>query len=205
MKQFIFLILLINTLFLSMLSVSTAQVITGDVTLSSQAEVNSFVGTSINGSLTIEGTDITDLTPLLTLVSVDSGFIIKLNDLLTNLDGLSSITSVGYYLETGENGALNSFCGLYQLLSSEDLHGSYTVEGNLINPTQQEIINAGPCIPTEVAENSTIKPDKYELKQNYPNPFNPSTMDKYGLPEQSNIKIEIFNMLGQSVGVIVDT
>ncbi|MBU0474338.1 MAG: T9SS type A sorting domain-containing protein [Bacteroidetes bacterium] len=57
-------------------------------------------------------------------------------------------------------------------------------------------------------EENTIEgkiPEKYELMQNYPNPFNPSTIIKYGLSEQSNIKIEIFNMLGQSVAKLVDT
>jgi len=49
-----------------------------------------------------------------------------------------------------------------------------------------------------------IIPDEYVLHQNYPNPFNPSTMVKYGLPEQSNIRIEVFNMLGQSVGVLIN-
>jgi len=29
-------------------------------------------------------------------------------------------------------------------------------------------------------------------------------MIKYGIPEQSNVKIEIFNLLGQSVGVLVN-
>ena len=50
-----------------------------------------------------------------------------------------------------------------------------------------------------------IIPDEYVLHQNYPNPFNPSTMIKYGLPEQSNIKIEIFSMLGQRVGLLVNS
>ena len=47
-------------------------------------------------------------------------------------------------------------------------------------------------------------PNEYVLHQNYPNPFNPSTIIKYGIPEQSIIKIEIFNMLGQSVGVLIN-
>lgn len=47
--------------------------------------------------------------------------------------------------------------------------------------------------------------DDLQLYQNYPNPFNPTTIIKFGLPEQSNVKIEIFNMLGQSVAVLVDT
>ncbi len=60
--------------------------------------------------------------------------------------------------------------------------------------------------PSEVKENLGLgKPHKFRIIQNYPNPFNPSTMVKYELPEQSNIKIEIFNMLGQSVGVLANS
>lgn len=47
-------------------------------------------------------------------------------------------------------------------------------------------------------------PQNFALHQNYPNPFNPSTMIKYSIPEESNIKIEIYNMLGQRVGVLVN-
>ena len=58
---------------------------------------------------------------------------------------------------------------------------------------------------TSVDDLGNIIPQEYVLHQNFPNPFNPSTVIKYGIPEQSNIKIEIFNMLGQSVGILVNT
>ncbi len=58
--------------------------------------------------------------------------------------------------------------------------------------------------PTDIEEISTF-PKSHKLFQNYPNPFNPSTMVKYELTEQSNVKIEIFNTLGQSVAVLVNT
>ncbi|MCC7332214.1 MAG: PKD domain-containing protein, partial [Flavobacteriales bacterium] len=42
-------------------------------------------------------------------------------------------------------------------------------------------------------------PTNYSLSQNYPNPFNPITTIKYSLKDKSNVKLEIFNVLGQKV------
>jgi hypothetical protein len=39
----------------------------------------------------------------------------------------------------------------------------------------------------------------YSLDQNYPNPFNPSTQIKYTLLLNSNVKVTIFNALGETV------
>jgi hypothetical protein len=47
-------------------------------------------------------------------------------------------------------------------------------------------------------------PSVYELYQNYPNPFNPSTIIKYDLPAASNVKINVYNLLGQKVTSLQD-
>ncbi len=47
-------------------------------------------------------------------------------------------------------------------------------------------------------------PLQVSLEQNYPNPFNPSTNIKYQLPKQANVRIVVFNALGQKVRTLVN-
>ena len=47
-------------------------------------------------------------------------------------------------------------------------------------------------------------PGTYSLDQNYPNPFNPDTKIKYSLPFESNIKITIYNSLGETVKTLLN-
>ena len=49
---------------------------------------------------------------------------------------------------------------------------------------------------------NTIK--EFELFQNYPNPFNPATKIRYAVPNRENVRLEIYNVLGQRVAVLVN-
>ncbi len=59
-------------------------------------------------------------------------------------------------------------------------------------------------IMTDIDNGSVSIPDKFFLSQNYPNPFNPTTTISYGLPTGSDVKIEIYNVLGQNVRNLMD-
>jgi len=47
----------------------------------------------------------------------------------------------------------------------------------------------------------TQLPQEYKMRQNFPNPFNAETVIPLELPQRSNVKLEIFNVKGQRLGL----
>jgi len=78
------------------------------------------------------------------------------------------------------------------------------------NVTREQILGAEPRVIAsiknvaydvnyDVTEASGVVPLNYMLYQNYPNPFNPGTKIEFEVPEFSNVKLIIWNSLGQRV------
>ena len=55
----------------------------------------------------------------------------------------------------------------------------------------------------QLGSKEDIRPG-YDLSQNYPNPFNPVTEISFNLPEQAYARLQVFNILGQEIAVLVD-
>ncbi|MCA1802726.1 MAG: SusF/SusE family outer membrane protein [Rhodothermaceae bacterium] len=81
---------------------------------------------------------------------------------------------------------------------SEESAGSFTITVNL---EEDVIIFNGDAL--SIDENNSI-PGYYALNQNYPNPFNPSTVISFQLPVNSDVRLEVFDITGRSVSVLVD-
>ncbi len=71
------------------------------------------------------------------------------------------------------------------------------------SPTSPVKVTLSGMVVMGVKESGML-PAEFSLSQNYPNPFNPSTTIEFQLPERAMVKITIYNMLGQEVGVIAD-
>ncbi len=103
--------------------------------LSNLAYVGNNVGISYNNQLV-------NLDGLSSLNTIAGGITVIYNDALENLNGLSS-SNIGVSIRVTNNDVLNDLCGI-QLALVSGIDGSYTVNDNTYNPTQQDIID-GNC------------------------------------------------------------
>lgn len=61
-------------------------------------------------------------------------------------------------------------------------------------------------ITTGINDNVALNevPTKFSLEQNYPNPFNPETAIRFSLPRTAQVKLEIYNLSGQRMRVVIN-
>ncbi len=65
-------------------------------------------------------------------------------------------------------------------------------------------IGAHELVATALESVEQISPDQLILYQNYPNPFNPKTVISYQLSTTNNVKLSVYNIIGQMVALLVD-
>jgi hypothetical protein len=109
-----------------------------------------------------------------TILENQAGFGVRVVDSYT----LSPLQRISVYRE-------GNFAHVWILGSSfEVLHASYLITG----------------VP--VIQSAT--PVSVALGQNYPNPFNSSTVIQFGLPNDSHVSLEVYNLLGEHIATILD-
>ena len=88
---------------------------------------------------------------------------------------------------------------------SLDFTAGETVSGNFSNSSITLVSGAlgfQDLVPTSSEVISDDRPAVFRLHQNYPNPFNPSTVISFELPVHSDVRLDLYNMLGQQVAVL---
>jgi len=89
-------------------------------------------------------------------------------------------------------------------LDTGDYYASVIVKSN--DPfTPSVVIPIHMIVSTSVdVGNDLNTPLVFNLEQNYPNPFNPTTTINYSIPKTSNVKLILFNLLGEEVATLIN-
>lgn len=77
-------------------------------------------------------------------------------------------------------------------------------DGLYITKSNVREVNVKPMGIVEVDEKVNFIPETFALGQNYPNPFNPTTTIQYDIAKATDVKIVIYNILGQPVRTLVN-
>jgi len=90
-------------------------------------------------------------------------------------------------------------------LSFDSFQLTYVSENQSTGTIYFDDVRTASFSPTDVEEETgTITPTEFSLQQNFPNPFNPSTQIKFSVPQTSDVKVLITDLLGREVAILVN-
>jgi hypothetical protein len=126
------------------------------------------------------------------------GFEIERNTPLNPLsrgevDGNGVWEKIGFVYGNGNSNSPKS----YSFVDDNVFAGSYSYR-------LKQIDNDGQFEYSKVVEVSFMNPTEFSLAQNYPNPFNPTTTIQFTLPQAGNVKLTLFNLLGQKIKTLIN-
>jgi hypothetical protein len=78
----------------------------------------------------------------------------------------------------------------------------YIYNNSNVSPLKSLLTGTGTSL-TGLAHLEDRAPAAFSLAQNYPNPFNSSTVISFTIPEASFVTLKIFNVVGQTISVLV--
>jgi hypothetical protein len=91
--------------------------------------------------------------------------------------------------------------------TGEGLNYDSTYMANLVINNNTPMIPEIPVVVNGIVgvdDDVPVMPQEFSVAQNYPNPFNARTSISFALPEQSDVRIEVFNLLGQKTATIAE-
>lgn len=127
------------------------------------------------------------------LKNKSNGFVYRLdNKYINNKTGLFELNNLQYpdisYTQNDYDLRLGLFRETGEMYLSECI-GAY-INGEMI---------WGDTTISSIEENYLLNPKEFILSPCYPNPFNSSTMLQYYVPSPTNVEIDVYNLIGQSL------
>ncbi len=172
------------------------------ITFTTQAQIDCFQVnypgcTEIEGNVTISGSDITNLNGLSVVTSIGGDLYIYYNDALTSLTGLNNINGSSISNLTISLNFLLSSCAVQSICDYLAApNGTIEIHDNAIGCNSQEEVEAacGIGVDNIISDNGMSV---------YPNPSSDQIVFKFDLIKPSKVKIEVLNNMGQIVSVML--
>jgi len=175
-----------------------------------QLDANDFFGATANDQMFFDNYYFGDAMPLIIPVELTSFTAIS-NNGVVELNWQTATEVNNHMFEIERKAEASEFRTIGYVEGSgtttEPRSYSYTdndVEtGSYIYRLKQVDFNGTFTYSNEVEVDVTA-PLTFNLEQNYPNPFNPSTKINYSVPEAGNVKLAVYNIVGEEVVVLVN-
>ncbi len=135
-------------------------------------------------------------------VNTIDGFTLLLDSARETRSSKSSKQTREMYTYSIEPGDAWMFTLVFAPLDEGDFSGEITITSN--DPyAENSVINVAASGYIMGENGNDVPVFTTELKGNYPNPFNPETTISFSLAEKSDVRIDVFNILGQKVKTLV--
>lgn len=115
------------------------------------------------------------------------------------------------WIQVGETIDLDGVDEFTEFYSDVQLSSAVKIRIRSVDGTSGRRFNIDNLTITDAAEvvtsvdyDKVTEPREFALQQNYPNPFNPSTIISYNLRDAGIVKLEVFDMIGRRVAVLVE-
>jgi hypothetical protein len=123
--------------------------------------------------------------------------------LFTETKSFEDTAGIGVWQKPALGGWYKEDGGQFVFISGRPYRFNYSDLRHNISFILREFFGEPEVSDTNDPDNQGVVKN-YSLEQNYPNPFNPSTTIQFDLIEDADVRLSIYNILGEEVRILVN-